>query len=176
VSITSPIRSVTPIPAAAVLLTLALMALIGPRPALADGAVVWRDHGNTAGEADEPNICGWPSHFDGHITFSVVAVESPDGTSHLTFHLTDNWTLVIADDPSVPASVRGDTWRGRSEMTQVVNLDASTQRVVQIFINPFAEGPFQGLVERVTFVVDPSGNVRVDRREFLGEIDCSQFA
>ena len=172
---TSRTRSAIGVPAALVL-AFALIILAGPGSALAGGAVVFRDHGNSSGEADEANICGWPSHFDGHITYTVVNVEAPGGTFHIAFHLTDNWTIVIADDPSVPASVRGETWRGRNEITYVLNVDPSTQRVVEIVVNPFSEGPFHGLVERVTFVVGADGSVRVDRHELVGEIDCTQFA
>ena len=43
-------------------------------------------------------------------------------------------------------------------------------------MNPFSEGPFHGLVERVTFVVGADGSVRVDRHELVGEIDCTLLA
>ena len=107
--------------------------------------------------------------------YQVTVVETARGAFHSIFHLTDNWTLVIADDPSVPASVRGETWRGRNEITQIVNSDPTGQRVVEITINPFSEGPFHGLVERVTFVTDADGTVRVASHEFHGDVDCGAF-
>ena len=42
-------------------------------------------------------------------------------------------------------------------------------------MNPFSEGPFHGLVERIAFVVGPDGSVRVDRHEIHGAIDCAGF-
>ena len=157
------------------LMALALAILAGPAPALAADTVVFRDHGDFYGEADEPNICGWPAHFSGHITYQLMTVDAGGGTFHVTYHQTDNWTLVIADDPSVPASVRGETWRGRNEINYVLNVDPLTQRVVEITLNPNAEGPFRGLLERITLVVGADGSVRVDSHEFVGDVDCSVF-
>ena len=144
--------------------------------ALAAGTDVFRFHSNSSGEADDTNICGWPSHFDGHVTFNIIVLDRTDGTFHVNFHQTDNWLVTIADDPSVPASVRGETWRGRDEFTYVLNADPSSQRLVQVAINPNSEGPFHGLLERYTLVVAADGTVRVENHEFQGEVDCSTFS
>lgn len=167
-------RTSRSVSAIALVVALLLLLVAVPSSALGAGAVVFRDHGNSSGEADEPNICGWPAHFDGHITYELTTVDA-GGNYHVTFHLTDNWTVLIADDPSVPASVRGETWRGRNEITYILNVDPSTQRIVEVTVNPFSEGPFRGLVDRITLVVNPDGTARVDRHEINGSIDCSGF-
>jgi hypothetical protein len=168
------LRRIAAVPTALLIaFTIALTTSVGS--VLAAETIVFRDHSNTSGEADETNICGWPAHFDGHVTFNLVALDQADGTFHVNFHQTDNWTVAIADDPSVPASVRGETWRGRDEFTFVLNMDPSSQRVVQIAINPNSEGPFHGLLERYTLVVGADGTVRVENHEFVGEVDCSVF-
>jgi hypothetical protein len=40
-------------------------------------------------------------------------------------------------------------------------------------LNTFSEGPFRGLVEQLVFVRAVDGSVRVEKVDFVGEIDCA---
>ena len=152
----------------------ALLSLALPATALGAGADVSRDSGSAVAAFDSPNICGWPASFNqtGGWHYTVVSTQ---GHQHVNYNEAVNWTLVLADDPSVPVSLRGVTWRGRNELTFVLNLDPSTERVVNVILNPNSEGPFHGLLERIVFVAGADGTVRVDRHEFVGAVDCSAF-
>ena len=46
-------------------------------------------------------------------------------------------------------------------------------RVFFVSRQNLAEGPFHGLVERITFVQDPTGVVRVHRQLLFEGVDCS---
>lgn len=140
----------------------------GARAASAD---VFQQRGSLAGTFQDLNICSWPSTFTVKGQFYFEAVGTGD-TLHITYHETANYTVVIGDDPSVPAAFRGVTWRGRNEETVVGNFDLTSDRGMVITVNPYSEGPFHGLVERVTFVQSADGTVRVDRDVFTGSIDC----
>ena len=168
-------RTSRSVSAIALVVALLLLLVAVPSTALAAGAVVFRDHQSTTGQDLGPNICGWPSALSGGMEAQLLVVDAGNGNFHVTYHQTDNWTLVIANDPSVPESVRGETWRGRNEINYILNVDPSAQRVIEIFLNPNGEGPFRGLLEKTTLVISPDGTVRVDNHEFVGEVDCAAF-
>ncbi len=83
-----------------------------------------------------------------------------------------NYSLVISDDPSVPEPYRGATWHGRNVETFVGTFDVDGFRGVFVKVNPFSEGPFHGLVERIHFVADANGVVHLDTDVFTGSIGC----
>jgi hypothetical protein len=141
-------------------------------PASARGADVVHQVWSLDETFEDLNICGWDSTFtaSGHYHFADIVTKA--SIEHLTFHETVNWTLVIHDDASVPVELRGATWRGRNELTQVLNLDLDGDRTVFVSVNPFSEGPLHGLLERIVFVVSASGVIRVDSYDLVGTIDC----
>jgi hypothetical protein len=156
-----------------VLIGVLLSLLLSTSTALAAPAVVQHTSGVFDGVFDDFNICGWPATFSDVDRFHVIVVTTDAHNSHINFEAADNWTLVIHDDPSVPVSVRGATWRGRNEFSFVRNFDPTTDRLVVVTVNPNAEGPFKGLLDRTTFVVNADGTVRVDNHQVLGTVGCS---
>jgi hypothetical protein len=139
--------------------------------ASAESADFFQQRGSLAGTFHDLNICSWLSTFTVKGQFYLEAVET-GGTFHVTYHETANYTLVIDDDPSIPAAFRGVNWRGRNEFTFVGNFDLTSDRGTMVTVNPFSEGPFHGLLERLTLVRSADGTVRVDRDVFTGNIDC----
>ena len=153
------------------ILAVALVVALGA-PASARGADVVHQSWALDETSVDFNICSWTSTFtaSGHYHFTNIVTQAR--TEHLTFHEAVNWTLVVSDDPNVPVEFRGATWRGRNELTLVLNLDLDGNRIMFVSVNPFSEGPFHGLLERIAFVVSPNGTVRVDSYGFVGTIDC----
>ncbi len=149
-----------------------LAIVLGSSTAAAASADVYRERGSLAGTFTDLNICNWPSTFTRTGGYSIVAVDTSAATGSFHYHEAVNYSLVIGDDPSVPEAFRGVTWRGRNEETVVGTFDADGGRSVFVLVNPFSEGPFRGLVERITFVSDANGVVHVDRETFTGSIDC----
>jgi hypothetical protein len=156
--------------AAALLLGVAAVAFTAA-DATAGSADVFQQRGSLDGTFHDLNICSWPSTFTSKGQFYFEAVDTGN-TFHFTYHETVNYMLVIDDDPSIPAAFRGVTWSGRNEETVVGNFDLTSDRGMFVSVNPFSEGPFHGLVERVTFVQSADGTVRIDRDVFTGNIDC----
>ena len=82
----------------------------------------------------------------------------------MTFQEAVSYTLVIDDDPEVPASLRGATWRGHNVISFVTNFDPASEREITRQVQPCWEGPFRSLIERFTMVITADGTVRVDRQ------------
>jgi hypothetical protein len=141
-------------------------------PAYAD--VPFQDRGVIIDDPPQhPNICGWLATFTGEGKFHLIVEDTGVGPMHVTFHETFNYTLVLEDDPSVPIDLQGMSWRGRNVATVVFNADSAGDRVIFVSRQNFAEGPFHGLSEQITFVQDPNGVVRVDRQVLFDGVDCS---
>jgi hypothetical protein len=153
--------------------TVAAIALAVPAAASADGAVVSNELGSLDGTFHDLNICGWPATFTTAGRYQLESVMVDDIHGHFAYHEAVNWTLVVDDDPSVPAPFRGETWRGRNEESVVGNFDPLSLRGMFVRLNPFSEGPFHGLVEQLVFVRAEDGSVRVEKVDFVGEIDCA---
>ena len=141
-------------------------------PASARSADVHRQREAVEDISDDFNICSWTSTFTASGHYQFIDVVTQASTAHFTFHETFNWTLVVSDDPNVPVQFRGVTWRGRNELTQVLSVDLEGNRATFVSLNPFSEGPFHGLLERIVFVVSADGAIRVDSYDFVGTIDC----
>ena len=133
------------------------------------------DNGSLDGTFHDLNICGWPATFTTAGRYQLESVNS-DIHGHFAYHEAVNWTLVLDDAAAVPEAFRGATWRGRNEESIVGNFDPNSLRGMFVRINPFAEGPFHGLVEELVFVRAVDGSVRVDRVDFVGSVDCSALS
>jgi hypothetical protein len=144
-------------------------------PASAAGSIVVREKGRfDPAPYTDLNICGWPSTFlqTGEWHYTVVF---GDGHRHDLYQESFRWSLTIADDPAVPASVRGVTWRGRNELSGVFT-ELDGDRVLYHTVQTASEGPFKGLTERVTFRTDADGSILVDRIITNWDVDCTSFA
>src|SRR5215212_9613591 len=152
---------------------------VWPAAAFAGPADVTVKMGSLDLPGHDLNICGWPATFtsSGQFHFTEVVVSGADPrfvTSHV--HETVNYTLVIDDDPAVPEALRGATWRGHLEDTIVVAGSLLDGRFRLTIVNTFAEGPFRGLKQQITFVAGADGTVRVDRDEVAADVDCAALA
>jgi|SoiMethySBSTD1v2_1073268.scaffolds.fasta_scaffold16389_1 hypothetical protein len=150
-----------------------LALLAGPTAASGTEVVVGRD--SLDGVAHEFNICGWEATFTatGQIHWTVAMADEHNG--HVTVQEAVSYVLVIDDDPNVPESLRGATWRGHNVISFVTNFDPASEREITRSVQPFWEGPFRGLSERFTMVIAADGTVRVDRQVLPSEIDCEAF-
>jgi hypothetical protein len=151
---------------------IAMLTVLGWSAAAEARSSVYRERGSLDGDFTDLNICNWTATFTATGFSDFVLVDTSAPTETYKYHETVNYSLVISADPSVPEPYRGATWRGRNEETFVGTFDVNGDRGVFVLVNPFSEGPFHGLVERVTFVADASGTVHVDRDVFTGTIDC----
>lgn len=117
-------------------------------------------------------ICGWEATetATGQIHWTVAMADAHHG--HVTVQEEISYVIVIDDDPEVPASLRGATWRGHNVISFVTNFDPASEREITRSVQPYWEGPFRGLSERFTMVIDADGTVRVDRQVLATEIDC----
>ena len=151
-----------------------LLALLAA-PTSANGAEVSVGRESLDGVAHEFMICGWEATFTatGQIHWTVAIDD--DHHVHVTVQEAVSYTLVIDDDPEVPASLRGATWRGHNVISFVTNFDPTSQRDITRRVQPSWEGPFRGLIERFTMVINADGTVRVDRQVLPTDVDCDQF-
>ena len=151
--------------------SLALIAALAG-PAVAAGQVVGVGGASLDAVFHDYMICGWQGTFTAtgqiHWTFTT----DPNRPTHVNVQESVSYTLVLDDDPSVPAALRGVTWRGHNVYTFVENVDPASGRVVVHSVQPFWEGPFRGLSERFTLVIAPDGTVRVDRAVAQFDVDC----
>jgi hypothetical protein len=147
-----------------------LALLAGPTSASAAEVIVGRD--SLDGIGHEFMISGWEATFTatGQIHWTVAMADDHHG--HVTVQEAVSYTLVIDDDPEVPASLRGATWHGHNVISFVTNFDPASQREITRSVQPYWEGPFRGLSERFTLVIDADGTVRVDRQILDTEVDC----
>jgi hypothetical protein len=84
--------------------TLVAIALaVPPAAASAGGAVVSNELGSLDGTFHDLNICGWPASFTTAGRYQLESVMVDDIHGHFAYHEAVNWTLVVDDDPSVPA-------------------------------------------------------------------------
>lgn len=121
----------------------------------------------------DANICGWPATFTSRGQFHLVEVTTQGGRVSFTVHETNTWTLVIADDPSVPEMFRGDTWRGREIETDRISYDPATGQMASTYRVTEAEGPFHiAFRGRDTFIADGNGILRVETSIAIERIDC----
>jgi hypothetical protein len=127
------------------------------------------------GVAHDFMICGWEATFTttGQVHWTVAIADDHHG--HVTFQEAVSYTLVIDDDPEVPESLRGATWRGHNMISFVTNFDPASEREITRQVQPAWEGPFRGLIERFTLVIAADGTIRVDRQVLPTEIDCEAF-
>ena len=151
-----------------------LLALLAG-PTSASGAEVSVGRESLDGVAHEFMICGWEATFTatGQIHWTVAIDD--DHHVHVTVQEAVSYTLVIDDDPEVPASLRGATWRGHNVISFVTNFDPASEREITRRVQPSWEGPFRGLIERFTMVINADGTVRVDRQVLPTDVDCDQF-
>ena len=151
-----------------------LLALLAG-PTSASGAEVSVGRESLDGVAHLFNICGWEvtETAKGQIHWAVAIADEHHG--HVTVQEVISTVLVIDDDPDVPESLRGATWRGHNMISFVTNFDPGSDREITRSVQPYWEGPFRGLSERFTMVIGADGTVRVDRQVLDTEVDCEAF-
>jgi len=148
-----------------------LLALLAfPTSASGAGVIVGRE--SLDGVGHDFNICSWGATFTetGQIHWTVAMADDKHG--HVTVQEAVSYVLVIDDDPNVPESLRGATWRGHNVISFVTNFDPASERAITRSVQPYWEGPFRSLSLRYTMVIDADGTIRVDRQVLDTEIDC----
>lgn len=142
-------------------------------PASAAGAEVVTGRDSLDGVDHDFMICGWEATFTarGQIHWTVAIADDHHG--HVTVQEAVTYTLVIDDDPSVPPSLRGETWRGQSMISFTANFDPSSEREVTRQVQTFFEGPFRGLSERIALRIAADGTVLVDSFVSKFDVDCA---
>jgi len=150
-----------------------LALLAGPTAASAAEVIVGND--SLDGVDHSFMICGWEATFTttGQIHWTVAIDDEHHG--HVTVQEAVSYVLVIDDDPEVPASLRGATWRGHNVISFVTNFDPASERGITRSVQPYWEGPFRGLSERFTIVIASDGTIRVDRQALDTDVDCAAF-